>query len=189
MDTYTPKLSDEEQSFLDNEVETLCAMLEDHKVVTEKDMPAEAWDYMRDKGFFAMKIPKEWGGKGFSTMAVSSVLAKLGSHCFDANATVAVPNSLGPGELLVRYGTDAQQKYFLPRLADGTLIPCFGLTGPQSGSDATSLIGSYGIVEKRGDELVPPPPPPVHPFVPLRWVGPLAARPSTVRTSHSHADP
>ena len=74
-------------------------------------------------------------------MAVSSVLAKLGSHCFDANATVAVPNSLGPGELLVRYGTAAQQAYFLPRLADGTLIPCFGLTGPQSGSDATSLIG------------------------------------------------
>merc|ERR1719305_1663276 len=86
-------------------------------------------------------------------MAVSSVLAKLGSHCFDANATVAVPNSLGPGELLVRYGTAAQQAYFLPRLADGTLIPCFGLTGPQSGSDATSLIGSYGVVERRGNEL------------------------------------
>jgi alkylation response protein AidB-like acyl-CoA dehydrogenase len=108
---------------------------------------------MRDKGFFGMKIPKEWGGLGFSTMCVSSVLAKLGSHCFDANATVAVPNSLGPGELLVRYGTTDQQKYFLPRLADGTLIPCFGLTGPQSGSDATSLIGSYGVVERRGGEL------------------------------------
>jgi hypothetical protein len=86
-------------------------------------------------------------------MAVSSVLAKLGSHCFDANATVAVPNSLGPGELLVRYGTDEQRGYFLPRLADGTLIPCFGLTGPHSGSDATSLIGSYGTVEKRNGVL------------------------------------
>lgn len=159
LDTYKPKLSAEEQSFLDNEVSELCKMLDDSKVTYHKDFSPEAWDYMRDKGFFGMKIPKEWGGKGFSTMAVSSVLAKLGSHCFDANATVAVPNSLGPGELLVRYGTDAQQKYFLPRLADGTLIPCFGLTGPQSGSDATSLIGSYGIVEKRGDELVPPPPP------------------------------
>ena len=86
-------------------------------------------------------------------MAVSSVLAKLGSHCFDANATVAVPNSLGPGELLVRYGTDEQRGYFLPRLADGTLIPCFGLTGPHSGSDATSLIGSDGIVEERDGVL------------------------------------
>ena len=116
-------------------------------------MTGEAWDYMRNKGFFAMKIPKEWGGLGFSTMAVSSVLAKLGSHCFDANATVAVPNSLGPGELLVRYGTDEQRGYFLPRLADGTLIPCFGLTGPHSGSDATSLIGSYGTVEERNGQL------------------------------------
>ena len=153
VDTYQPKLSAEEQSFLDNEVVTLCKMLDDYQVTTEKDMPAEAWDYMRDKGFFAMKIPKEWGGKGFSTHMVSSVLAKLGSHCFDANATVAVPNSLGPGELLVRYGTPEQKGYFLPRLADGTLIPCFGLTGPHSGSDATSLIGSYGVVEERDGEI------------------------------------
>jgi len=151
--TYKPALSEEEQAFLANETEELCRMLNDHDVAVNKDLPAEAWDYMRDKGFFAMKIPKEWGGKGFSTMAVSSVLAKLGSHCFDANATVAVPNSLGPGELLVRYGTDEQKGYFLPRLADGTLIPCFGLTGPHSGSDATSLIGSYGVVEKRNGEL------------------------------------
>jgi acyl-CoA dehydrogenase len=153
VDTYQPKLSAEEQSFLDNEVVTLCKMLDDFQVTTEKDMPAEAWDYMRDKGFFAMKIPKEWGGKGFSTHMVSSVLAKLGSHCFDANATVAVPNSLGPGELLVRYGTPEQKGYFLPRLADGTLIPCFGLTGPHSGSDATSLIGSHGVVEERDGEI------------------------------------
>ena len=95
----------------------------------------------------ALKIPKEHGGKGFSTQAVSMILAKLGSQCFDANAIVAVPNSLGPGELLVRYGTPDQKAYYLPRLADGTLIPCFGLTGPHSGSDATSLIGSYGTVE------------------------------------------
>jgi len=151
--TYEPKLTTEEKAFLENEVDTLCRMIEDYQVTTNKDMPAEAWDYMRDNGFFAMKIPKEWGGLGFSTHAVSSVLAKLGSHCFDANATVAVPNSLGPGELLVRYGTDEQRGYFLPRLADGTLIPCFGLTGPHSGSDATSLIGSYGEVEERDGVL------------------------------------
>jgi len=98
-------------------------------------------------------VSQEYGGKGFSTAAVSAILAKLATHCVDANATVAVPNSLGPGELLVRYGTDDQKGYFLPRLADGTLIPCFGLTGVHSGSDATSLIGSFGTVEKRDGKL------------------------------------
>ena len=153
IDTYKPKLSAEEQSYLDNEVSTLCSLLNDHDVVVNKDFSLEAWEYMRKNKFFAMKIPKEWGGLGFSTQAVSSVLAKLASQCFDANATVAVPNSLGPGELLVRYGTQEQKEYFLPRLADGTLIPCFGLTGPHSGSDATSLIGSDCIVEERNGEL------------------------------------
>ena len=120
----------------------------------QKDFTKEAWDYMRDEKFFAMKIPVEWGGLGFSTHAVSAVLSKLATHCFDANATVAVPNSLGPGELLVRYGTDEQKSYFLPRLADGILIPCFGLTGPHSGSDATSLVGSDCVVERgEGGEL------------------------------------
>lgn len=148
LETYKPKLSSEEQNFLDKEVNELCALLNDHEVVTNKDFSKEAWEYMRKNKFFAMKIPKEWGGLGFSTQAVSCVLAKLASQCFDANATVAVPNSLGPGELLVRYGTKDQKEYFLPRLADGTLIPCFGLTGPHSGSDATSLIGSDCIVER-----------------------------------------
>ena len=131
----------------------LCSIIDDYTVVQNADLPPQAWDYMRKEGFFAMKIPKEWGGKGFSTAAVSAVLCKLGSRCSDANATVAVPNSLGPGELLVRYGTPEQQQYFLPRLASGQLIPCFGLTGPHSGSDATSLIGSYGTVEERDGVL------------------------------------
>eukprot|EP00970_Alexandrium_tamarense_P012733 scaffold3060_cov223-Alexandrium_tamarense.AAC.8 len=148
IDTYTPKLSKEEEEFLDKQVTKLCTLLNDHDVVTKKDFTKEAWDYMRDEKFFGMKIPKEWGGLGFSTHAVSCVLAKLATQCFDANATVAVPNSLGPGELLVRYGTPDQKEYFLPRLANGTLIPCFGLTGPHSGSDATSLIGSDCVVQK-----------------------------------------
>ena len=148
IDTYTPRLSEEEEKFMDNQVSTLCSLLDDHEVVTNKDFTKEAWDYMRDEKFFGMKIPKEWGGLGFSTHAVSCVLAKLATQCFDANATVAVPNSLGPGELLVRYGTPDQKEYFLPRLANGTLIPCFGLTGPHSGSDATSLIGSDCVVQK-----------------------------------------
>mmetsp|Transcript_41783 Transcript_41783/g.87697 ORF Transcript_41783/g.87697 Transcript_41783/m.87697 type:complete len:818 (-) Transcript_41783:145-2598(-) len=153
IDTYTPRLSPDEQSFLDHQVTHLCTLLNDHDVVTDKDFTKEAWDYMRDEKFFGMKIPKEWGGLGFSTHAVSCVLAKLATQCFDANATVAVPNSLGPGELLARYGTSEQKEYFLPRLADGTLIPCFGLTGPHSGSDATSLIGSDCVVEQRNGEL------------------------------------
>lgn len=148
IDTYTPKMSPEEESFLNNQVSHLCSLLNDHDVVTKKDFSKEAWDYMRDEKFFGMKIPKEWGGLGFSTHAVSQVLAKLATQCFDANATVAVPNSLGPGELLARYGTPDQKEYFLPRLANGTLIPCFGLTGPHSGSDATSLIGSDCRVAK-----------------------------------------
>jgi len=153
VDTYKPVLTAEEQSFLDNEVNTLCSMVNDHDVSMQKDFSKEAWDYMRDEGFFALKIPKEWGGKGFSTHAVSQILVKLSTQCFDANATVAVPNSLGPGELLVRYGNEEQKEYFLPRLADGTLIPCFGLTAPHSGSDATSLIQSDAVVEERNGEL------------------------------------
>jgi alkylation response protein AidB-like acyl-CoA dehydrogenase len=153
VDTYQPKLTAEEQAFMDNETNKLCELLNDHDVAMKKDFTKEVWDYMRDNGFFALKIPKEWGGKGFSTHAVSQILVKLSTQSFDANATVAVPNSLGPGELLVRYGTDEQKEYFLPRLADGTLIPCFGLTGPHSGSDATSLIQSDCVVEERNGEL------------------------------------
>ncbi|GFH62165.1 acyl-CoA dehydrogenase-like protein [Chaetoceros tenuissimus] len=153
VDTYKPNVTQEEQAFIDEKVDHLCTLLNDHDVSMKKDFSKEAWDYMRDEKFFGMKIPKEWGGLGFSTHAVSQVLAKLATHCFDANATVAVPNSLGPGELLVRYGTDEQKEYFLPRLANGTLIPCFGLTGPHSGSDATSLIGSDCVVEMKDGEL------------------------------------
>lgn len=153
LDTYQPKLSPEEKIFLNVKVDKLCALLNDHDVSMKKDFTKEAWDYMRDEKFFGLKIAKEWGGLGFSTHAVSLILAKLATHCFDANATVAVPNSLGPGELLARYGTPEQKQYFLPRLADGTLIPCFGLTGPHSGSDATSLIGSDCIVEERNGQL------------------------------------
>ena len=151
-DTYAPSLTAEEESFLNNEVEELCGVIDDTATVTNADLSAEAWALMRRRGFFAMKIPKEWGGKGFSTAAVSAVLVKLGTRSADANATVAVPNSLGPGELLVRHGTPEQRARFLPRLASGELIPCFGLTGPHSGSDATSLVGSFGVVERRASD-------------------------------------
>jgi len=152
VDTYTPKLSKEEELFLENETTTLCKMINDHELLYAKDFDKNTWDYMR-KNFFGLKVPKEWGGKGFSTHAVSQILCKLATRSMDANATVAVPNSLGPGELLARYGTRQQKEYFLPKLADGTLIPCFGLTGPHSGSDATSLIQSDCIVEERNGQL------------------------------------
>jgi acyl-CoA dehydrogenase len=151
--TYEPKLTASEREFISTQVDELCRLINDHDTVSSRDFSKEVWDYMRDERFFGLKIPTEWGGRGFSTQAVSQILAKLATHCMDANATVAVPNSLGPGELLVRYGTPEQKEYFLPRLADGTLIPCFGLTGPHSGSDATSLIGSYCTVEERNGEL------------------------------------
>lgn len=117
VDTYQPKLTAEEQSYIDTECNQLCDLINDDEVTSKRDFTREAWDFMRDKKFFGLKIPKEWGGLGFSTQAVSVILAKLAVHCTDANATVAVPNSLGPGELLVRYGTQEQKEYFLPRLA------------------------------------------------------------------------
>ncbi|KAJ8606141.1 hypothetical protein CTAYLR_010725 [Chrysophaeum taylorii] len=150
VETYAPKMrmTSEEMEFLASETEELCSMVDDHEVLRRKDFPAEVWEYMRRRGFFGLKIPKEWGGKGFSTAATSAILVKLSSVSSDLTSTVAVPNSLGPGELLVRYGTEAQKATYLPLLADGTLIPCFGLTGVHSGSDATSLIGSSGVVER-----------------------------------------
>lgn len=153
--TYGPlmKMTAEEQSFLDKETEELCAMVDDHAVLRNKDFTDETWRFMRRQGFFGLKIPKEWGGKGFSTAATSAILVKLASISSDLSSTVAVPNSLGPGELLARYGTDTQKASYLPLLADGTLIPCFGLTGIHSGSDATSLIGSFGEVEMRDGQL------------------------------------
>mmetsp|Transcript_15048 Transcript_15048/g.44924 ORF Transcript_15048/g.44924 Transcript_15048/m.44924 type:complete len:783 (+) Transcript_15048:160-2508(+) len=147
------ELTEEEQAFLAEETDELCAMVDDFQVLQNKDFDAETWAFMRKKGFFGLKIPKEWGGKGFSTAATSAILVKLASASSDLSSTVAVPNSLGPGELLVRYGTPAQKEGYLPGLADGTFIPCFGLTGVHSGSDATSLIGSFGDVEERDGEL------------------------------------
>ena len=150
LETYTPKmgLTAEEEAFLGAECDELCGIVDDFEVLQTKDFSPEAWAFMRRQGFFGLKIPKEWGGKGFSTAATSAILVKLASVSSDLSSTVAVPNSLGPGELLVRYGTEAQQHKYLPGLADGTYIPCFGLTGIHSGSDATSLIGSSGKVAR-----------------------------------------
>jgi len=143
-----PKLSDEEQAFLDGPCEELCRMIDDWAVCHEHaDMPKEVWDYIIDKKFFAMIIPKQYGGLEFSAYANAAVISKLASRSATASSTVGVPNSLGPAELLLHYGTDEQKQRYLPGLAAGTEIPCFALTSPQAGSDAASLIDSGVVCE------------------------------------------
>jgi len=143
-----PKLSAEEQAFLDGPCEELCEMLDDWDVShTRRDMPPEAWQFIKKNKFFAMIIPKQYGGLEFSAYANAMVITKLASRSTAASSTVGVPNSLGPAELLLHYGTDEQKQHYLPRLATGDEIPCFALTSPQAGSDAAALIDS-GIVCK-----------------------------------------
>ncbi len=141
-----PKLSSEEQAFLDGPVEHLCALLDDWHITHERaDLPPEAWRFIKEQRFFGMIIPKSFGGLEFSALAHSSVVMKIASRSITAAVTVMVPNSLGPAELLLRYGTDAQKDHYLPRLARGEDVPCFALTGPEAGSDASS-IPDIGIV-------------------------------------------
>jgi acyl-CoA dehydrogenase len=151
------KLTPEEQAFLDNETETLCAMIDDWQVNFElKDLPEDVWDYIRNNGFFAMLIPKAHGGLGFSAYGQSCVVAKIATRSLTAAVTVMVPNSLGPGELLVHYGTKEQQDKWLPGLASGKELPCFALTGVEVGSDATKMPDT-GVVCKRsvdGEEVL-----------------------------------
>ena len=150
-------LSEAEQAFLDGPVEELCRMVNEWDVTHNRmDLPPRAWQYLREEGFFGLIIPKEYGGKGFSALAHSEITMKLASHCGDLGSTVMVPNSLGPAELLIRYGSEPQRDYYLPRLARGEEIPCFALTGPEAGSDAGS-IPDTGVVCKgirNGEEVV-----------------------------------
>jgi acyl-CoA dehydrogenase len=140
------KLTADEQHFLDHEVETLCAMVSDWETTNVyRDLPPHVWRYIRENGFLGMIIPKAYGGLGFSAYAHSQVVTKLSTRCASVAVTVLVPNSLGPGELLLHYGTDAQKQHFLPRLARGVDIPCFALTNPNAGSDAAA-IPDYGVV-------------------------------------------
>ncbi|MBI4741347.1 MAG: acyl-CoA dehydrogenase [Betaproteobacteria bacterium] len=143
-----PKLSAEEQSFMDTEVERACALVDDWQVTTElNDLSPEAWKYVKEKGFLGMIIPKKYGGLEFSAYAHSQVVTKLSTRCSALSVSVMVPNSLGPAELLLHYGTDEQKKHYLPRLAKGIEVPAFALTSPWAGSDAAS-IPDVGIVCK-----------------------------------------
>lgn len=150
-----PTLRPDEQAFMDNQLNTLCSMISEWEISQNGDMEKEIWDFIRKERFFSMIIPKSYGGLEFSALAQTHVLKRL-SMSGAVFSTVGVPNSLGPGELLLKYGTEEQKNHYLPRLADGREIPCFGLTGPRAGSDATSLPDT-GVIckgEYEGKEVL-----------------------------------
>jgi acyl-CoA dehydrogenase len=146
--TPKPQLSADEQAFLDGPVEALCAMCDDWEITHERlDLPPHVWQFIKDQGFLGMIIPKRYGGLGFSASGHSAVVQKLASRSSTAAISVMVPNSLGPGELLLHYGTEEQKDHYLPRLAQGLEVPCFALTSPEAGSDAAA-IPDAGVVCK-----------------------------------------
>ena len=145
-DLSTSSLTQEELAFINGPVEILCSMLDDWQITHElQDLPTTVWDYIKEERFFGMIIPKKYGGHGFSALAHSQVIMKISGRSITAAVTIMVPNSLGPGELLIKYGSNDQKGFYLPRLAVGKDIPCFALTGPEAGSDAGS-IPDIGIV-------------------------------------------
>lgn len=147
-DYQAASLSEAEQAFMDGPLKQLCDMLDDWKITNETyDLPESVWQFIREQGFFGLVIPEAHGGKGFSATAHSEIVMTLSTRSVSTAVTVMVPNSLGPGELLMHYGTDEQKNHYLPRLADGTDIPCFALTSPIAGSDA-GAIPDKGIVCK-----------------------------------------
>ncbi|WP_151838341.1 acyl-CoA dehydrogenase [Acinetobacter ursingii] len=152
-----PQLSEEEQAFIDNEAEQLCSMLDEWEIHHQtKDLPEHVWQFIKDKGFLSLIIPKSYGGKEFSSFAQSRIMSKIASRSLTTAVSCMVPNSLGPGELLMHYGTDEQKQRYLPGLAAGTEIPCFGLTSPEAGSDA-GAIPDTGVVcygEFEGQEVL-----------------------------------
>lgn len=155
--TPPARLSGEEEAFLAGPVETFCAMLDDWRITwTDRDLSPDAWEFLKANRFFGMIIPKAYGGLGFSAFAHSEVVRKISTRSVAAAVVTMVPNSLGPGELLMQFGTDAQREYWLPRLADGREIPCFGLTSPEAGSDAAAMTDT-GVVCREmidGQEVV-----------------------------------
>jgi acyl-CoA dehydrogenase len=152
-----PQLTPEERAFMDNEVEEACRLVNDWQVTHELyDLPEAAWRYLKEKGFLGMIIPKRYGGLEFSAYAHSQVITKLSTRSSALAVSVMVPNSLGPAELLLHYGTEAQKNHYLPRLAQGIDVPAFALTSPWAGSDAAA-IPDYGIVCKglwQGHEVI-----------------------------------
>lgn len=150
MNESYPLLTKEEQAFMDGPVEQLCIKLDNWKIWKAREMDQEIWDYIKKEKFLGMIIPKEYGGLAFTALAHSEVVMKIASRSISACISVMVPNSLGPAELLAHYGTDAQKKKWLPRLATGEEMPCFGLTEPNAGSDAGAITASAELF--KGDD-------------------------------------
>lgn len=151
LNKVSAELSAEEKAFLDNETEELCGMLNEWEISQSGDLPQNVWEFIKAKGFLGLVIPKEYGGKGFSARAHSDIVMKIASRSGVAAVTVMVPNSLGPGELLNFYGTVEQKAKYLPNLARGLDIPCFALTEPGAGSDATSIQSEAIVMNKMVD--------------------------------------
>ncbi|CAH9058992.1 Acyl-coenzyme A dehydrogenase [Pseudoalteromonas holothuriae] len=152
----TPKLNNEEQAFIDNELDRLLSMLDEQQIRHNKDLPEAVWAYLKENGFFAFIIPKKFGGREFSAQANSTIVAKIASKSLSTAVTVMVPNSLGPAELLLHYGTPEQQQNWLPKLASGDALPCFALTALEAGSDA-GAISDFGVICKKaynGEEVL-----------------------------------
>lgn len=149
--TPAQELTAAERAFLEGPVETFCGMLDDWRDNDQRhDISPEAWAFLKANGFFGMVIPPEFGGKGFSQTGHAEVIMKIASRSISGALTVMIPNSVGPGKLLLKYGTDAQKAYWLPRLAAGEEIPCFALTGPQAGSDAGAIPDTGVVCERDG---------------------------------------
>lgn len=146
-----PDLNEEERAFLDGPCEEVCALVDDWMVFQKRDLPPEAWAFLQEKGFFGMIIPKRYGGMEFSATAVSAVIKKLSSRSIPLGITAMLPNSLGPAELLMHYGTDEQKDRLLPRLAAGKEVPCFALTEPHAGSDAGGIRANGVVFEEDGE--------------------------------------
>lgn len=149
-----PELNHEEKDFLDGPVADLCSMVDDWEVFQHRDLPPEAWQQLADKRFFGMIIPKKYGGLELSATAVSAVIGKLSSRSIPLGITAMVPNSLGPAELLLHYGTEEQKNKYLPRLATGEDIPCFALTEPNAGSDAGAMQARGVVYRHENGELM-----------------------------------
>ena len=148
-----PQLTQQEKDFIEGPVNELCRLTHNFDIINKRRIPQPIWDYIKKEKFFGMIIPKKYGGLGFSALAHGAVIAKLNSRSSAVAVTVMVPNSLGPAELLMHYGTEKQRQYYLPRLADGREIPCFALTEPEAGSDAGSIQASGVIFKDKDDQL------------------------------------
>lgn len=148
-----PKLSKAEKDFMNKQTEKICEMTDDWDVQRRRDLPPKVWEYLKKEKFLGMIIPKKYGGLGFTALGHSAVISKMATRSQVLAISTMVPNSLGPAELLMRYGTEKQKDYYLPRLADGREIPCFGLTEPTAGSDAASIKSSGEVYKDKSGKI------------------------------------